>query len=130
MLFDTKRLQPLYILASGKPGSSFTFEIARRIGFPEDVIQSAIGKAGKTHLDFEQQLQEVETEKLRLEKRLKEFQVADGFLGVHLVLPHPYRQFHSLSDQVDDLVVHFLYAPSDGIDIIWQRIHLSVIGPR
>lgn len=81
MLFDTKRLQPLYILASGKPGSSFTFEIARRIGFPEEVIQVAIGKAGKTHLDFEQQLQEVETEKLRLEKQLKEFQVADGFLG-------------------------------------------------
>jgi DNA mismatch repair protein MutS2 len=81
MLFDTKKLQPLYILASGKPGSSFTFEIARRIGFPEDVIQAAISKAGKTHLDFEQQLQEVETEKLRLEKRLQEFQVADGFLG-------------------------------------------------
>jgi DNA mismatch repair protein MutS2 len=81
MLFDTKKLQPLYILASGKPGSSFTFEIARRIGFPEEVIQTAIRKAGKTHLDFEQQLQEVETEKLQLEKRLKEFQVADGFLG-------------------------------------------------
>ena len=81
MLFDTRRLQPLYILASGKPGSSFTFEIARRIGFPEDVIQSAIGKAGKTHLDFEQQLQVVETEKLLLEKQLKEFQVADSFLG-------------------------------------------------
>ncbi len=81
MLFDTKKLQPLYILASGKPGSSFTFEIARRIGFPEEVIQSAIFKSGKTHLDFEQQLQEVEMEKLGLEKRLKEFQVADGFLG-------------------------------------------------
>lgn len=81
MLFDTKKLQPLYILASGKPGSSFTFEIARRIGFPEEVIQAAIGKTGKTHLDFEQQLQEVETEKLKLEKQLKEFQVADGFLG-------------------------------------------------
>jgi DNA mismatch repair protein MutS2 len=81
MLFDTKKLQPLYILATGKPGSSFTFEIARRIGFPEEVIQAAIAKAGKTHLDFEQQLQEVETEKLRLEKQLKEFQVADGFLG-------------------------------------------------
>lgn len=80
MLFDTKKLQPLYILASGKPGSSFTFEIARRMGFPEEVISAAISKAGKTHLDFEQQLQEVETEKLQLEKRLKEFQVADGFL--------------------------------------------------
>jgi len=81
MLFDTKKLQPLYILASGKPGSSFTFEIARRIGFPEEVIQSAIKKTGKTHLDFEQQLQEMETEKLQLEKRLREFHVADGFLG-------------------------------------------------
>jgi DNA mismatch repair protein MutS2 len=81
MMFDTQRLQPLYILSSGKPGSSFTFEIARRIGFPEEVIQAAISKAGKTHLDFEHQLQEVETEKLRLEKQLREFQVADGFLG-------------------------------------------------
>ncbi len=81
MLFDTKKLQPLYILATGKPGSSFTFEIARRIGFPEKVIEAAITKAGKTHLDFEQQLQEVETEKLQLERKLKEFQVADGFLG-------------------------------------------------
>jgi DNA mismatch repair protein MutS2 len=81
MLFDTKKLQPLYILATGKPGSSFTFEIARRIGFPEDVIDSAIIKAGKTHLDFEKQLQEVESDKLQLEKRMKEFKVADDFLG-------------------------------------------------
>lgn len=81
MLFDTRKLQPLYILATGKPGSSFTFEIAKRIGFPEEVINAAIGKAGRTHLDFERQLQEVETEKLRLERQLKEFQVADGFLS-------------------------------------------------
>jgi DNA mismatch repair protein MutS2 len=81
MLFDTRKLQPLYILASGKPGSSFTFEIARRIGFPEDVIETAMSKTGKGHLDFERQLQEVEAEKLHLEKQLKKFQVADGFLG-------------------------------------------------
>ena len=81
MLFDSKKLQPLYILATGKPGSSFTFEIASRIGFPQDVIEAAKNKTGKSQLDFEQQLQEVETEKLRLEKKLKEFQVADEFLG-------------------------------------------------
>ena len=81
MLFDTRKLQPLFILATGKPGSSFTFEIAGRIGLPDEVIENAIKKAGKTHLDFEKQLQEVEAEKTLLEKRLKEFQVADGFLG-------------------------------------------------
>jgi DNA mismatch repair protein MutS2 len=80
MLFDTKRMQPLYQLATGKPGSSFTFEIARRIGFNETVIQAAMEKSGKTHIDFERQLQELESEKLTLQKRLKEFQVADSFL--------------------------------------------------
>jgi DNA mismatch repair protein MutS2 len=74
-------LQPLYKLAIGKPGSSFTFEIAQRIGFPSDVIFVAKSKTGKTHLDFEQQLQEVEAEKLQLEQQLKEFQVADSFLA-------------------------------------------------
>jgi len=81
MLFDTKRMQPLYQLSIGKPGSSFTFEIARRTGLNEEVIQAAMTKTGKTHLDFERKLQELENEKFALEKRLKEFQVADHFLA-------------------------------------------------
>ncbi len=80
MLFDTDRLQPLYQLAIGKPGSSFTFEIARRMGLSDELIAEAESKAGKTHLDFEKQLQELEQEKIRLEQNLKEFKVADGFL--------------------------------------------------
>jgi DNA mismatch repair protein MutS2 len=81
MLFDTDRLQPLYQLAIGKPGSSFTFEIARRMGLSDELIAEAESKAGKTHLDFEKQLQELEQEKIRLEQNLKEFKVADGFLS-------------------------------------------------
>ncbi len=81
MLFDMEKLVPIYKLAMGKPGSSFTFEIARRIGFPGDVIEIAKTKTGKTHLDFERQLQEVESEKSLLEKQLKEFQVADQLLA-------------------------------------------------
>jgi len=81
MMFDAEALQPLYKLAIGKPGSSFTFEIAQRIGFPSDVISVATSKTGKTHLDFERQLKEVEAEKLLLEQKLKEFQVADSLLA-------------------------------------------------
>jgi DNA mismatch repair protein MutS2 len=81
MLFDTDLLQPLYKLATGKPGSSFTFEIAGRIGFPEEVIELAKSKTGRTHLDFERQLHELETEKMALEKQLMEFKVADQFLS-------------------------------------------------
>jgi DNA mismatch repair protein MutS2 len=41
MLFDTKAMQPLFSLKIGKPGSSFAFEIARKIGFPKEVLKNA-----------------------------------------------------------------------------------------
>lgn len=81
MIFDAEALQPLYKLVIGKPGSSFTYEIAQRTGFPSDVISIAKKKTGNTHLDFEKQLHEVELEKLLLEQQLKEFQLADSFLA-------------------------------------------------
>jgi DNA mismatch repair protein MutS2 len=81
MLFDTAEMKPLYQLKMGHPGSSFTYEIAQKIGFPEEVIERAISKTGRTHLDFERQLQELEVEKRRMEKRKEEFTVADDFLS-------------------------------------------------
>ncbi len=71
MLFDTNALKPLFILKQGKPGSSFTYEIARQIGLPESIISSAISKSGTTQIDYERVLEEVELEKMELEKKLK-----------------------------------------------------------
>lgn len=41
MLFDNVGMKPLYILQVGKPGSSFAFEIAQKIGLPHAVIALA-----------------------------------------------------------------------------------------
>ena len=38
MLFDTKAMQPLYQLSMGKPGSSFAFEIAKKIGLQKIIL--------------------------------------------------------------------------------------------
>jgi len=81
MLFDTVNMKPLYRLLSGKPGSSFAFEIASRIGLPQDLIKKAARKTGKTQLDFEQQLNELESEKIAVEKSKIQFKVADDFLS-------------------------------------------------
>jgi DNA mismatch repair protein MutS2 len=81
MLFDSDNMKPLYVLKTGKPGSSFAFEIASRIGLPKEVIDMASQKTGKTQLDFEKQLQDLEGEKLEVEKRKKQFRVADDFLS-------------------------------------------------
>lgn len=56
MLYDPQHMQPLYILEPGQPGSSFAFEIARKTGLPEDVIQNAQDKTGKDFVDFDKNL--------------------------------------------------------------------------
>ncbi len=82
MLFDTHKIQPLYRLEIGKPGSSFAIDIARKIGVPEDILQGASEKLGKEHVDFDKHLREIirdkqywanKRSKIRLtEKKLEE----------------------------------------------------------
>ncbi len=80
MLFDTRFLQPLYMMMIGKPGSSFAFEIAKNIGFPKEILDSAAEISGKEHLDFEKQLQQLEVEKKEVRKKQYELGVAEKLL--------------------------------------------------
>ncbi len=80
MLFDTKELRPLYKLKIGKPGSSFAFEIARKIGLSEDLLRRARHKSGRKEIDLDQRLQEVEFEKEQLEKKQRELEFTDDAL--------------------------------------------------
>lgn len=82
MLYDPHRMQPLFQLQIGKPGSSFAFEIARKIGLPEDVLKEATEKIGQEHVDFEKNLRDIARDKRywenkrenvrQMEKRLEE----------------------------------------------------------
>lgn len=81
MLFDTKKLQPLYQLQTGKPGSSFAFEIARKTGIPASVLDKAAEITGYSQLNFEQQLQQLEIEKREVAKKQAELRVADSLLN-------------------------------------------------
>lgn len=82
MLFDSKQMQPLYKLQIGKPGSSFTFEIAEKIGFPNHVLNRARKKSGSKYVKFDQQLQQLEIEKLNLEKQRKKVDSTDTNLSM------------------------------------------------
>ena len=81
MLFDVKALKPLYRLKTGKPGSSFAFEIARKIGFPQDVLNRAKKKSGGKHLRFDTQLQQLEADKISIEKQQKALSASDEKLS-------------------------------------------------
>jgi DNA mismatch repair protein MutS2 len=69
MLFDMGRIEPLFKLEIGKPGSSFAFEIARKIGLPEDLLKLAEGKAGTDHMSFEKHLRDISRDKRYWEKK-------------------------------------------------------------
>jgi DNA mismatch repair protein MutS2 len=81
MLYDIKKLKPLFQLKIGKPGSSFALEIAHEIGFPEQVLKNAKEKTGKSQLDFDRELQNLEVEKHEITQKSTELKVADDFLA-------------------------------------------------
>ena len=80
MLFDTKFMQPMYIMMTGKPGSSFAFEIAKKIGFPRQILDDAANITGDQHLKFEKQLQQLEVDKKAIRKKEQELRIADQLL--------------------------------------------------
>ena len=63
MLYDSQRMDPLFQLEIGKPGSSFAFEIARKIGLPEEILQEATEKVGHKHIDFDKNLRSITRDK-------------------------------------------------------------------
>ncbi|MBL0182976.1 MAG: DNA mismatch repair protein MutS [Chitinophagaceae bacterium] len=79
MQFDEKNLLPLYKLIVGKPGSSYTFSIAERIGLEKRLIEKARKLVDDDHFTLdkllnrtEQDLQHIDKEKASLQQLLKE----------------------------------------------------------
>jgi DNA mismatch repair protein MutS2 len=63
MRFDGEHLEPIYQLEIGRPGSSFAFEIASKIGLPDMVINRAKDKLGNQQVNFEKLLKELDIER-------------------------------------------------------------------
>ena len=77
MTFDVQRIRPLFRLETGKPGSSFAVEIARKIGLPEEIIRAASEKAGSDHINIEKQLREIARDKHYWEQKRDRIRLTD-----------------------------------------------------
>jgi DNA mismatch repair protein MutS2 len=78
MAFDEKNLLPMYQLIIGKPGSSYTFSIAERIGLEKRIIERARKLVDDDHFSLdkllnrtEQDLRKIEEKETDLQKLLK-----------------------------------------------------------
>ena len=72
MLFNTETLEPTYILSVGEPGSSFTFEVAKMNGIPEDLLDRAKKKLSKQKIEMDGLLSDLQRQKSELEQGISE----------------------------------------------------------
>jgi DNA mismatch repair protein MutS2 len=80
MLFNTQKLEPLFALEIGKPGSSFALEIARKTGLPQEIIHNAEEIIGKDLAGLESLLKTVADDKLANAKRSAEIKKREAEL--------------------------------------------------
>lgn len=93
MSFDEEKLEPLYRLATGKPGSSYTFAIAQRSGLPEHIINRARKLADGRHFQLDRMLHQTEQQALRLSEKEKQ---ADLMMREHEQLR---KRYEALTDK-------------------------------
>lgn len=72
MQFDLSNLQPKYELLIGQPGSSFAFEVAKKIGLPAQVLEKAQQKIGTEQVQLEKLLRELAKEKDKITRAQRE----------------------------------------------------------
>ncbi len=74
MAFNEKNLLPEYRLNIGKPGSSYTFSIAERIGLSKELINRAKELVDENHFTLDKLLNRTEQDLRQLESRDKDLQ--------------------------------------------------------
>lgn len=72
MLFNPQNLKPLFEFKMGSPGSSFTFEVAKINGVPNELIKNAKKKLDHEKLKFNELLSDLQKKTNRLEQRIKQ----------------------------------------------------------
>jgi DNA mismatch repair protein MutS2 len=72
MSFDEMSLMPLYKLSIGKPGSSYTFAIAERIGLDKKLIDRARSLVDEDHFRLDKLLNTAESDLRHVEKKEKD----------------------------------------------------------
>ncbi|PKQ70382.1 endonuclease MutS2 [Raineya orbicola] len=72
MRFDMQNLEPLYELEIGQAGSSFAFEIAKKIGLPKKILAKAQEKLSSAEINYDKLLKELEQERKILKDKIQE----------------------------------------------------------
>lgn len=80
MQFDVQNIKPLFKLETGVPGSSFAFELAKKIGLPQEIVKYAEERAGGEFIDLERNLKKIARNRRMLDEKLARIKTTDRTL--------------------------------------------------
>ena len=80
MQFDSATVAPLFQLEIGFPGSSFAFELARKMGLPEPLVHDAEQRAGEQFVGIERNLRKIVRSRRALDEKLTKIRATDKTL--------------------------------------------------
>ena len=80
MMFDVKNIAPMFKLEMGLPGNSFAFELARKMGLPENIIKDAESRAGEEFVGIERNLRKIARNRKALDEKLEKIRHTDKTL--------------------------------------------------
>ncbi len=95
MRYDVEKLEPLYQLEIGKPGSSFALEIASKIGLSKEIVAYAKVQIGEERVRYDRLLTQLENEKNQYALLLKEVKEKDKLLEAKL------KEYNQLKDTLE-----------------------------
>jgi DNA mismatch repair protein MutS2 len=77
MQFDRHSLKPMFVLEIGIPGSSYAFDISRRLGLDDQVLNRARQILGSSHHDLEKMLADLADRKQLYDKKLVQLSIRE-----------------------------------------------------
>ncbi len=81
MIFDVEKLEPTYQFRLGVPGSSYAFEVAKRIGIDEDIITIAKDNIDEDKNRLEDFLVELESKSNKMKEKLNQYEKENSRLS-------------------------------------------------
>lgn len=84
MRYDVDKLEPMYQLEIGKPGSSFALEIASKIGISKEILQYAKDNIGEERVRYDRLLTQLENEKNQYTSLLADAKAKERLLKTRL----------------------------------------------
>jgi DNA mismatch repair protein MutS2 len=97
MKFDGQKMEPLFELEIGQPGSSYALEIAEKIGLPRPVLNQAKSKIGVKKVNVDKLMTDLSEEKRKWESKNQELKDKDK--KTRLLLQENEKRYRDLENQ-------------------------------